>query len=589
MTNNLLHLIAQEKINYENEDIQIVEGYRFHAKSTIERIYRYHNSKFASGDIDSEGNKKYFYNVVRNPTKVVAKAIDFDTKHIMVLTAPGGDPYKTWLFERDLKFWMKDKNFGLVLNRIFSELPIFGTVVLKVIDGEPHFVDLRNFMVEQSADSLDYANYIIERHLYSAIEFRQVAKKMNWQNQEETLKKHYASKKPYIVVYERYGEVADENGNVSYKRVCMADTGYEEKTQRGEPVPHPGFILEETEIDRHPYWEFHMEKIPGRWLGIGVVETLFDVQVRQNEIANLQAKGSHWSALRVFQTRDEAIARNLLTEIRNGEVLTVDSEITPVAMEGRDLAHFAQETQKWMANRDELTFAYDVIKGERLPAGTPLGSARLAAAMSASYFDQIQENIALRLKEFLYRVIIPRFIRENSSAHYVQLIGEDLETFKKAIIEHRALAEAAQKALSGKFPDNGFLEAVKAAIGTSLKSKKERLELIPKNYYRNLKYKIDIIITGEQRDTAVYAANMFAILQAISADPTMLVDPVKRRILFRIAESSGIRLEDIAPAETPEVEKLVSSIPVKELRAGGGVSAPAFPSQPQPGRVEQVI
>ena len=43
------------------------------------------------------------------------------------------------------------------------------------------------------------------------------------------------------------------------------------------------------------------------------------------------------------------------------------------------MTFFTQETQKWNAIRDENTMSYDVVQGERLPAGTPLGSAQIAA------------------------------------------------------------------------------------------------------------------------------------------------------------------------------------------------------------------
>ncbi len=176
---NLLSLINEEKNSYEDKDIQIVPGLLFNQHNTIEQIYYYYNSKFQTGEIDEDGDKKYFYNIVKNPCKVHSKAIDFDTKNVRLLTAAGGNPLKTWFMERDFKYWMKDKQFGKILNRIFLELPIFGSVVLKVIKGEIHFIDLRNFIVEQSADNLNDANYIIEKHPYTVMQFRKVAKEMN--------------------------------------------------------------------------------------------------------------------------------------------------------------------------------------------------------------------------------------------------------------------------------------------------------------------------------------------------------------------------------------------------------------------------
>ena len=98
--------INQERADFETKDILIVEGFSFNQKQTINRIYRYYNSKFENGDTDADGDKKYFYNIVRNPCKVTTKGIDFDPKDIRILTASGGSPLQTWFFERDLKYWI---------------------------------------------------------------------------------------------------------------------------------------------------------------------------------------------------------------------------------------------------------------------------------------------------------------------------------------------------------------------------------------------------------------------------------------------------------------------------------------------------
>jgi len=57
----MLKQIQQEISEYEDTEITIVEGVYFNQKKTIEKIYRYLNSKFANGDVDIEGNKKFFY------------------------------------------------------------------------------------------------------------------------------------------------------------------------------------------------------------------------------------------------------------------------------------------------------------------------------------------------------------------------------------------------------------------------------------------------------------------------------------------------------------------------------------------------
>jgi len=580
METNIVRQLNIEKEDYENKYIQVVPGLSFNQKLTIEQIYFYYNSRFQTGAVDTDGDRKYFFNINRNPCKITTKAIDFDTKHINIQTSAPGDPLKTWFFERDLKFWMKDKQFGKVLNRIFGELPVFGSVVLKIIDGTPLFIDLRNFVVEQSADSLNDANYIIEKHPYTVVNFQKAAKKMGWNKAEvdKTIKQFRETKDvAHIIVYERYGEVETSDG-WKYSRVCIADTGVKKEDEMMKSdTPYNGIELSSTPVDKHPYWEFHLDKLPGRWLGVGIVETLFEPQIRQNEIANLQSKSSYWAALQLFQSRDAGVDRNLMVDAQNGDVLNVESEITKIDITERNLAFFNQETQKWMENRDELTFSYDVIQGERLPAGTPLGSAKLATAAAGSHFEQLRENIALDTKELLYEVIIPQFEKENTGEHMLRIAGEDLDKVRDMIIKQKtrnALFSFLKR--KAKLPTNTQYEAIKASIEERVKQGKEKLLTIPKEFYKNLKYTIDIIITGEAKDTSVWAQTMLAGLQAVTVDPTLLSDPTKKKFFAKYLEAGGASIVDFEPDVAPTgVDNLMPAQPV-----GGGVSRPSMPSGP---------
>jgi hypothetical protein len=584
---NQLKEINREIEDFKTKQITIVPGFYFNQYETIEKIYFYYNSKYQTGEVDSDGDKKYFYNITKNPCKVFSKAIDFDTKNIRLLTTGGGDPIKTWFMERDLKYWMRDKQFGKILNRLFRELPIFGSAVLKIIDGKPYFVDLRNFVVQQSQDTLRGMNYIIEVHNFTPVQFRKVAKKMGWGEDKvnETLTKYYEMKDTsHIRVYERYGEVEDE-GDYSYRRVFIADVGVDEYDQRGNlQTEKQGVMLSSEEWDGNPYWEFHAEKMPGRWLGIGVVESLFEPQVSENERVNLQSKTAYWSSLRLFFSRDANMAGNLATEKRNGDVIIGEDPITQIDMSDRNLSFFNDLHERWMKNRDELTFSYDVVQGERLPAGTPLGSAQIATTQTLSYFEQIQEDIALDLKELLYKVIIPSFEKESTSEHTLRIIGADLDNYIELVKNDLVLKEVIRLAVNGKFPNNADKQTIEIAVEENIKKDKELQLTVPRGYYDDVEYDVDIDITGESTDTRVKYATIFALLQAVTADPTLTSDPSKRKMLFALAEQGGVNPYELFDVQKKEMNEMMP----QNIRAGGGVSAPAV-SQPLQGGATTTI
>lgn len=583
----MLKLIQKEISDYEDNDITIVEGVTFNQKNTIDKIHRYLNSRFVNGQMDFENNRKFFFNIVNNPCRVETKATDFDTKHINIETAAGGDTNRTWYFQRDLKFWMNTKQFGKVLNRLFEERPKFGTVVLKTIKGVPHFIDLRNFVVEQDADTLDDSSYIIEKHLYTVPEFKRVGEKMGWENITKTIEEFRNMKDvTHIAVYERYGEIPDDD--YKYGRYVMADVG-EDKLDRmtNQMSPHLGVFLKKDFV-KHPYTEFHRKKIPGRWLGVGVTEDLFEPQTRQNTIANLEAKGDYYNALRVWQAAGSGSNINLNRNMVDGQVVdNQGNKIEPIDMGDRNLSYFQIATQKWEKNTSDLTFSYDVVQGETLPAGTPLGSSRLAAAMATSHFDQLREDLALDIKEYLFKVILPYFEKESTPEHTLRLAGNDLDKLQTVIINQKA-NDALFKFLGDKkkFPTNVQYDAIKAGIQERVKQVKELLVKIPANFYKDLKYKINIIITGEQKDTTTFANDLIFILQAITTDPTMLQDPRKRKILRMMMEAKGISPADL-DLEADAEQGIESLVPQKG--AGGGVSRPNIPTAQAPQQTQQTL
>ena len=557
--------IKREINEFETDSISIVDGLEFNQAEAIKEIIYYYNSKFLSGEFDDQNDKKYFFNINRTPCDVATKAIDFDTKNITILTAGSGTSLGTWFFERDLKFWMKDQKFGKVLNRIFHELPIFGSVVLKVVNGKPYFVDLRNFAVQQDADTLDEARYITETHIYSPLGFKKVAIEKNWANWEEAL----GDEEEDIKVYERYGEDEDLN----YRRTIAAEVG------KG------GVILADDIVEKHPYREFHIDKISGRWLGVGKIELLADPQVRVNEITNQQAKSSYFSSLRLWQTRDTGTRRNLLTEAVNGQILQTQDEIRQVDMADRNLSFYELEIARWMRNKDEITFAHEAIRGESMPARTPLGSTRLAVGMAGAYFAQVQENIAMDIKDFIYEVVIPQFKKENSKEHILRIAGEDLDKINNLIIESKGKVKRNEFITrTGKYPREVQVDLMLGAITENIKKGKEQLVKIPAAYYKDLKYKIDIIITGEQVDTRVKSATLLAALQAITADPTLLSDPTKKKFFYHWLEQGGLNPVDFEGSETapPTMEQAIG-------RAGGGVSKPTFAQGQTGGTAETTI
>ena len=562
----------QNELTEFDESIKILDSWESNQRELIEQAILYLNSKFIDGDEDELGFKRYFYNITKYSCAATTKAIDIDTKDIMFSTAAGGSPLKTWFLERDVRYWMKDKYFGETLNKISRDLPIFGSVVLKMVKGECFFVDLRNFVCEQNADSLDSSNYIIEQYYYTPGEFKRVGKESGWDKDEmdRMLKLYQKSGEQYIRVFERYGEVENDEGLSDYKMVIVADIPNDIKNNTDyKYLITNDIILGEKLIPTHPYFEIHMNKISGRWLGVGVPEQISENQIRLNEVTNEQVRSSKWSTLRLFWSRDPGQNRNLLTSAEDGEVLQSEDEIKQVDMADRNLAYYQEEIAKWEGNAQRTSFTTDIMLGERTPAGTPLGSAQLSTTQAMSYFDQIREDVGMAIKKFLYNFVLPQAEKNLTKEHVLRIVGNDLEKYNELLLNAKEKKNFFDLILkTGKVPDPKLMQLIKEVEKQRVEQDKEQQAFIPSNYYKDAKYDIDIEITGESKDVRVVAANILSALQAMGTDPTLMQDPTKRKIFGKYLEMGGIKIDDF---DAPSTE--VPMAPQVQKGAGGGVSA----------------
>ena len=564
----------QEELQEFDRDITIIDNWNFNQRRTIQQAILYFNSKFVDGDM-VDGFKQFFFNVVRPACGTTTKAIDIDTKDIILMTAPGGSSIKTWFLQRSLNNWFKRKEFGKILNRISEELPIYGSVVLKKVKDDVKFVNLKNFICEQNADTLDQSNYIIEQHLYTPIEFMKIGKEKKWDNIKEIIDLYKGSKEQYIRVFERYG-LCKDGDELKYKMILVADIPTDIKLNKQQEIEiNNSIVLVSEEIETHPYFEIHMFKIPGRWLGCGIPELLEDPQIRLNEVTNQEARSSYWASKRLWQTRDPGVKRNLLGKSKDGDILCVDEEINPVPMEDRNTyATYSAQTEKWKANTQALTFSYDVIRGQRTPAGTPLGSAQLSASMSLSYFDQIKENIALDIKELLYSFILPSFEKYASKEHIIRIVGEDIDKLSEMIVETRARKKFFDFILrNGKIPSPEERDIMKEIILQQIKGKGEFMIKIDDGWLKDTKYDVDIVITDESIDATTQASNLIQGLQAIAQNPGFLQDPTQKKFFAKYLESGGINLYDMEASAPKEPLSVVADI-ATPTPMGGGISAP---------------
>ena len=552
---NPIDVIEQEVKYYEDTTLDVNPSFAPNMEELYQLIDCYWVSRFREGDSDSLGAKRVFYNIVNFPTEVAAKMIDLDTKDILLIAENWASYWPSWLMQKELKMWMKDKYFGRQLNDYALIWPKYGHLFVKKVKDDVICVPPQNMIYRPNAVDLDNVP-LIEKHKFATgEEMAETARKSGWSNYEEQAKTDGE-----VIVYEAWFPKGYLKESKNYFIIC------------------DGKELSSSTIDK-PYKHLAYEKVPGRATGRGTVEKLFEEQIYLNRIANYKAEGLHWTSKHLYQTRDGNISGNLLTEVDNGEVLRVNQNIEPIVNEERNLSAYASDEAKWLDNANKRTFAREPISGGRAPSGTPLGSTILQQKMATGFFEQKKEELAMFVKEILWDWVIPQFKNQNRSEHKVLIENlitgseQSSEAFFSAVVDTNLKKKQISLLKQGKIMDTRQAQMLKSIIAQRVKNEEFK---IPKNLYENLKYKIDIVIVGEQIDVATRQATMQSVLQLLASNPDIMKDKTTRGILNSMLDMAGINPKDIGVNTIPDMTEQAGQ---GRIGQGGSIAKPQMPQQ----------
>lgn len=517
--------------------------------NTIPNIIRlcdlYWVDQYLGGDTDDTGWKRSFYNIIKNPTLVSGKQIDIDTKDIRIIAEVGQSYYPSWIFTRDLKVWMKQRKLGLLLNELVLNFPKYGSIIVKKAQGNNIFnTHLANIAWEPTQSKLERSQFVTGLNEMASHEFDKLDG--TWDNINKAKKEAETwGDTKRIPVYDRFGKAAG-----------FGDDNYQIFTEHGT-------VLYTTKFDSidEIYRKLDWDTIRGRGIGRGVIEDLFENQISRNRIEEMKQSSMDWTSKMIFQTRDDTFARNLLTEVDNGEVLTVRDELTPVNNTEKNLAAYRDASDQLDRNTKERTFAYAEVSGERPPAGTPLGSTKATLAQSGSYYDQKREELGIFLKGIILDWVIPEFKNDRRVAHKVMLneySQDELTKLRGLVVASKANQRIFDRIKeTGRIPDAETRALIMAAVKESVNKEKD-ME-VPARFYDNVEYKADVLITNEAIDVAAELTTLQTIATLISQNPQMMDDPRTKRLLDRMMDISGTNPLDVDPAEIPEPTDAVTS------------------------------
>jgi hypothetical protein len=291
--------------------------------------------------------------------------------------------------------------------------------------------------------------------------------------------------------------------------------------------------------------------------------------------------GYRWTSKHAWQTRDDNVAKNLISEIEDGDVLTVNSEITPISMEERNLGAINLGDNKWTDLIAKLSFSADSgLAGGDPKSGVTLGQTVLQTRMAGQYFDLKREDLGMFVKDILMDWTMPEFKKQKRDIHNLMLgeFDEDELTKLKDMVatsdNNASLISQIKK--TGRIPNTQEMEVLKAINKEKINRKKELK--IPKGFYEDIKYKIDIVITNEQIDIASRVTTLQTVLQIIGSNPTILKDPKTKKVFYKLLDMAGISPLDFKDEEPNMMDTIGQIQPqrggsIAKIQQNNGVSA----------------
>ena len=567
--------VRGEVRNFLDDTIQITSipgannksyDFDFSQRENIALIDFYYNSKFKTGKTDSNGNLKIFINEGKFRCDVAEMQIDIDISNYLFVPTTQ-DYWTPWFMSRDFHNYVRENDYGEVVNDWGADLPRYGTAVSKKVGKEVKRVPLNRLMNTQNASSLlDAAKsggYVIEQMELTKMQMEEYP---DW----NLSKLPEAKDDGTYVVYERYGlitdatialakgeETKDVDAENHYLGMIVVCTDMEQKD---------GGILfaEKIEEDDFPYNEVHWARQDGRWQGIGVMEEQFQNQLARNLSTHYRMKSMMWAGKRLFGKNTTEGPNNLHTEATDGAVIDfgVGGQAYAINTQSQHLADFQQFDNILSGNADQTSFTYEGASGDSPKAGTPYSLQVLVDNTLQKHFGKKKERFGAFLRRVYFDQMVDIFMADRRKEHTMSFpqTEEGVDLLREAMID----IKTNDKWMEVRFDEKPVSrEMIRQEVEEELIKSPYLVVTIDKNAYKNAKYISDIILTGERR-------NIFAEMETVK---TLLADA---RAEGNIEEANKLKRELIS---------LTGRMPVSmtpKIQQAPQAQAPEAPELPNP-------
>ena len=548
----VIQIMRDEKTEWEEGQVWATDKVHYKMRDIIQKARKNYLGKFDVETDEVTGRKKYFVPLTEDMTETVVKNIDLDTLDINIRSTNPNGYASSNILRYLISYFMRKNYWGEILNEMLRLFCIDGTVILKNLKNydkklnrqviKSRIVDRTNFIIDPSEDNIQEAGAVIERNILRKSEIE----KYPWKNVEyvsETtsfnrlntlIGAEVKTQVPYVEVYERWGELPiGKDGKWVSAIAIVSDLD-------ANPVVH---LIKENKKEIKPYEECRYRKLFGRWDGRGIGEMLIPLQRYLNETVNLRINAARIAQLGLFKVRKgSGITRQLLKSLISGGAIPVTRMEDIAELRVPDIKESSYRDEETTYNwAQKVTGAFDVSRGEGLPASQPATTAMLQEKGSKSGFNLIQENLGMFLSRVFERHIIPLLIENLKMDDVISIVGspKELKELDNNYINKKTKDYYINSMKKGKLPSGEDVAMFKDLQQQMLsKFGKNRYLSDLKKVLSGWEYEVQIFVTKESFNKAVIVGQLNSLLLNYSQVPGISLD--QDAIIKEILDLMGI-------------------------------------------------
>ena len=557
----------------------------------INTIYAYLESKHISGEFDSMGREKPFFNIVLASRNIWFRATDIDRKNIIIKATSLGLTLPTFFLYLHLQDWMRKENFGAFLNNWGLALAGFNSSVVKfvekngkltcvVVPWSKLIVDQINFDDNLKIETLE----LTEAQLYERYGKEDVDALVQAAKARETTNKQTRdNKNDYYKLYEVHGklplvELTGKEKDTEYVQQMHVLSFVSSKNQDDQTW----FTLYKGKEEKDPYmltWLIPSED--GSISLNGSVKNLFQAQWMVNHSKLAIKNQLDLSSKLIFQTSDQNfIGQNALSAIETGDILihTINQPLSAVNNTAHDITALTSFGQEWKALGSELNGISEAMLGVAPKSGTAWRQTEALLQESYSLFEIMTENKGLHIEQMLRRFILPFLMKKMNNNKEVmatldmQGIKEIEDKYVKNEAVRRYNRNIIDSVLNGQMPDIKDVTQIEQEVRGELNDLGNQRFFKPseinwKKEFENIDLdQIEVEITGESNDTQAMLTTIDKAL-TIVANPTYQQNKQAQYLVNKALTKTGF----LSPVE---LSSMPSPEPVVANPQGGSVEAP---------------